>query len=326
MDKGKHFTREDRLELAKMLERGYSLRRIAIRLNRNVSNVSREIKRNRRAKDSRHGTPLVYDPTVANQKAYARRHAASFKSQKIVRSTALRAFIDHELLNFQTPQAIAGRLSTGKEGLPYVSRTTIERYLSSPYGEPIRLAIRRFKHQYKRRRRRRRSNAPDDRIFIDERPDIIKHRGRVGDVEMDFIVSGTHGIGQLLTVVDRKTRKSFIRKLFPVTLDNLRRLLIEIKGEFPELKSITVDNDILLMQHNLISQTLGVPIYFCHPYSSWEKGSVENLNRFIRRFIVKGSDIHSYSTEQIHKIEELANKRFMQVLGYLTPNEAYAAR
>jgi len=324
MEKGRHFTKEDRLELAKMLKQGYSLRRIAIRLGRNVSNVSREIKRNRRAKDTRYGTPLAYDPHVAQQKAYSRRHSASFRSQKIVRNPDLRKFIDRELLNFQTPQAIAGRLSVGREGLPYVSRATIERYLVSPYGEPIRLAIQLFKSRYRRRRPRKRSEPLHDRVFIDERPEVIKNRERVGDVEMDFIVSGTNGMGQLLTVVDRKTRKSFVRKLFPVTVENLHNLLLEIRQEFPELKSITADNDILLAQHNLLGKLLGVPIYFCHPYSSWEKGSVENLNKFIRRFIAKGSDIHTYSTEQIRKIEELANTRFMEVLGFLTPNEAYA--
>ena len=102
---------------------------------------------------------------------------------------------------------------------------------------------------------------------------------------MDFVVSGKGGVGYLLTVCDRKARKSFIRKLYPVTFEKLKLALIQIKQKFPELKSITTDNDLLLSQHNILSEVLGVPIYFCHPYSSWEKGTIENLNKFIRRFI-----------------------------------------
>lgn len=140
---------------------------------------------------------------------------------------------------------------------------------------------------------------------------------------MDFIVSGKGGAGYLLTVRDRKTRKNFIRKLYPVTFENLKFALLEIKSKFPELKSITTDNDLLLSQHNILSETLEVPIYFCPPYSSWEKGSVENLNKFIRKFIRKGSDISSYSKEMIQRIEDISNNLYMAVLGYLTPNEAY---
>ena len=178
-----------------------------------------------------------------------------------------------------------------------------------------------FKKQYKRRRSRKLSEGLSERAFIDERPPTITNRERIGDVEMDFIVSGKSGSGYLLTVTDRKSRKSFVRKLLPVTVENLTNLLIEVKAEFPELESITTDNDILLAQHNLLAETLGVPIYFCHPYSSWEKGSIENLNKFVRKFIRKGSDISSYKNALIARVECLANGRFMEVLGFWTPDE-----
>lgn len=319
--KGKHFTRYDRNEIAKLLKSGMSLQNIADRLGKQKSAVWYEIKRNSRSKTSQYGEPEVYDPEVAQQKAYVKRKYAKYQGMKIMSHSKLKDFVDGCLLNHQTPSAIAGRLKIGREKLPYVSRSAIEKYLNSPFGSHIKFEVDRFKRQFRRRKKRPNVDKLTNRTFIDERPDIIANRDRIGDVEMDFIVSGRDGEGYLLTVIDRRSRKSFIRKLLPVTIKGLTELLISIKEEFPELKSITTDNDILLSQHNLLSEILNVPIYFCHPYSSWEKGSIENLNKFIRRFIRKGSNISSYTKSLIDKIETLANSRFMEVLGFLTPDE-----
>lgn len=319
----KHLTHADRREIEAMLKNNLSIRRIALRLNKSPACICKEIKRNSRATSSRFGAPRNYEADVANHKAYTRRYYAGFKGKKIIKDKKLHDFIDKSLLAFQSPEAISGRLSTGIEGLPYVSRSTIEDYLNSVYGEHIRVDIKKFKGKYKRKRMHSKKPALDGRIFIDERPEAIINRERVGDVEMDFIVSGKHGEGHLLTVIDRKTRRSFIRKLYPVNFEQLTKLLLDIKKDFPELKSITTDNDILLRDHNTLTKVLGVPIFFCHPYSSWEKGSIENLNKFVRRFIRKGTDLRTYTEEQVKELEDLANNRFMMVLDYLTPNECY---
>lgn len=319
----KHLTIEDRREIEALLKKGYSIRRIALRLDKTTSAISQEIKRNRRSINSRSGVPGEYVASVASNKATNRRREASRRHKTILGNPKLREFIDQALLHFQAPTAIAGRLKTGIEGLPYVSRNSIERYLNSVYGEAVRVEIAAFKKKYRRRINHNKKSAIDGRMFIDERPEVIQKRGRVGDIELDFIVSGKNGRGRLVTATDRRTRKSFIRKLFPVTAENLKLTLLEIKQVFPELKSITTDNDVLFTQHNTLSQVLEVPIYFCNPYHSWEKGSIENLNKFIRKFIKKGTELCLYTKEQLQKIEDLANNRYMQVLGYLTPEECY---
>lgn len=325
--KGKHLTLLDRREIEDMLKKGYKLSRIAVRLGKTYNAIKYEVNKHSRYIvediDESKAKTLVYEADIANHKAYTKRHFASFRGKKIMSHKALHDFIDTALLSFQSPEAIAGRLKTRFDGLPFVSRSTIESYLNSVWGEHIRIELKKFKKKYRRRINHSKHPALDGRMFIDERPTIITNRERIGDVEMDFIVSGKGGAGYLLTVCDRRARKSFVRKLYPVTFDNLKLALIQIKKKFPELKSITTDNDLLLSQHNILSEVLGVPIYFCHPYSSWEKGTIENLNKFIRRFIRKGSDIHTYSTAMIQRIEDLANNRFMKVLGYLTPNEFY---
>ena len=328
---GKHLTNYDRNEIDRLLNQHASQQQIADRLGVNKSTISRELKRNSRSPRTKYGKPNSYDSDVASQKAYVRRKYAKFQGMKIVGDSELKKFIDSSLLDFQSPSAIAGRLKAGLERnskgglLPSTSRGAIEKYLGSVYGEHIRVEVDEFKKQYRRRRSRKPSEGLSERTFIDERPPEITQRERIGDVEMDFIVSGRGGSGYLLTVTDRKSRKSFVRKLLPVTIEDLTKLLVEVKAEFPELKSITTDNDILLAQHNLLSETLEVPIYFCHPYSSWEKGSIENLNKFVRKFIRKGSDISSYKNALIERVELLANGRFMEVLGFRTPNECLDA-
>lgn len=229
----------------------------------------------------------------------------------------MRVFIEQSLLDGQSAKAISGRLKYKKKELPYVSKDTIYRYLRSPYGKIIGLILK----KKKRHKRRLKIIELKDRRFIDQRPKIIEKRGRVGDLEVDFIVSGKKGKGVLLTSTDRKIKTSFLELIINVSIDEFHQALLKIKKRFPELKSITVDNDILLQAHKTLEKLLGVKIYFCHPYHSWEKGSVENLNKYIRRHIPKGSDLSQYTKEDIKWVERKCNERFMECLIYATPEE-----
>ena len=163
-----------------------------------------------------------------------------------------------------------------------------------------------------------------DRKFIDERPSIIDLRKRIGDIEGDFIVSGKSGKGILLVVVDRKLRVSFLEQIYPVTIETVHTSFLAIKRRFPEMKTMTTDNDILFRHHQKLEKLLQIQIYFCHPYHSWEKGTVENTNKYIRKDIPKGSDLSCYSRSFIQSIEEKLNRRPMKCLKYFTPAEALA--
>jgi IS30 family transposase len=226
----------------------------------------------------------------------------------------------------QSPGAIAGRLKAGLEpGLPYVSRDTIETYIKSVHGRRIEYQLKVLKAGQKHRNKRRRPYTPppgDPKIYIDDRPDVIKNRERVGDLEVDFIVSGKAGKGYALTAADRKLRVGFIRKILPVTVANALKALQDIKRVFPELTSITTDNDILWRFHKQLEKALGVPFYFCDPYASWQKGGVENYNGEARVYVKKGSDISQYGEVYIATVETKLDNRYMKVLGYKTPKEA----
>jgi IS30 family transposase len=300
-----------------MLEKGHSLRAIARTLKRSVSTISDELKRNKVSE--------VYDPKKAHAKSQVRRKAAKFQGKKIVANKALQTFVEAELLNQQSPSAIAGRLATGVEGLPYASRDTIEEYIRSVYGRRLEYELKVLKRKRKWRTKRSAVERLEGRTSIDERPSVITNRERVGDVEADFIVSGKNGSGYLLTIVDRKIRVGFIHKLLPVTIAHMEQAFLDVKKVFPELKSITTDNDILFRHHQRLEALLSVPIYFCDPYSSWQKGSIENLNKHIRKYIPKSSDISQYDQEYIQFVQHRLNSRFMSVLGYKTPRECLVA-
>ncbi len=298
--------------------KGYSLRAIAKALDRSISTVSDELKRNTVA-----GT---YVPAKAHHKAYVRRKEAKFQGMRIVSDDALQHFIEAELLKLQSPAAIAGRLATGLDGMPFASRDTIERYVKSVYGRRLEYELKMLKAGQKRKGRKKRPPVESlgIRKGIDERPEIVKARGRVGDVEADFIVSGKTGSGYLLTVVDRKVRFGLVRKLLPVSIVSMEQAFLDTKAAYPELKSITTDNDLLFRHHQRLEQLVGVPIYFCDPYASWQKGTIENYNRQVRKYIPKGADISSYNTNYLQFVADRLNGRFMSVLGYKTPEECLA--
>lgn len=279
-------------------------------MKRSHTTIIYEIKNN--------STKGKYDPEKANHKSYVKRHKSSFRSSKIIRNKDLREFIETKLCDNQSPEAISGRLKYQEKNLAYVSKNTIYDFLDSAYGKLIKKKRKKLKY----RKKRTKVSKLKDRKFIDKRPKIVENRERVGDVEGDFIVSGKNGKGYLLVLIDRKTRYVFIEQILEVTIDNVHEKLLKIKKEFSEMKTLTLDNDILFRMHKTLEKILKIPIYFCHPYHSWEKGSVENINKYIRKYIPKGSDISKYDEEYIKAVQDKCNERFMKCLDYLSPAES----
>ena len=281
-------------------------------IKRSVSTVHDELVRNNvRGK---------YDAKKAQAKTTARRRKAWFQWKRIAQVPELKKYIADNLYHDHSPEAIAGRLKNVDTHIPYTSKNSIYRYLKSVHGR--RLEAYRAQRKTKKKQRRPRVGQLKDRVFIDKRPKIINARGRVGDVEADFIVSGKTGKGILLTVVDRKLRSVCIEKIFPVRIKNVHKAFVRIKKKFPEIRTISTDNDLLLQKHKELEKLLGIKIYFCHPYHSWEKGSNENANGQIRKYIPKGADISFYSKLFIQRVEDKLNRRFLKCLKYYTPAEA----
>lgn len=235
----------------------------------------------------------------------------------------LREIVEAYLLDDQSPEHIAQRIRRYHRYLPYVSGVTIRAYIESPYGR--RLEAHRTKVLKKRRGRRASKLRIKDRRSIDTRPAYINTRRRIGAAEGDFIVSGRGGAGLLFVVSDRKARMPFLEKIHPVSINAMERAFGRILRRFPEMKTITFDNDLLFMHHQRLEQRFGVKIYFCHRYAAWQKGGVENRNKIIRRYIPKGSDLSQYPRPYIRRLEEKLQRRIMKCLRYKTPAEIFAA-
>ncbi|MEK7566565.1 MAG: IS30 family transposase [Patescibacteria group bacterium] len=277
-----------------------------------VSTISDEIKLN-----SVNG---IYDPKKADHKSYVRRKYSKYQGMSIVADSKLQKFVDEKLYDDQSPKNIAGRIKKHEKHLPPVSKNSIYRYIESVYGRNIE----NHRNARKKRRRggRRKINEKlKDRTFIDQRPISIGKRARIGDAEADFIVSGKSRKGIILVVADRKSRAPFLEQILDVTIENVHQAFVRIKKRFPELRTVTTDNDILFQRFKELEKLLGVKIYFCHPYHSWEKGTVENINGYIRKDIPKSSDISKYSKEFIQSIEDKLQRRIIELLDHKTPLE-----
>lgn len=290
------------------------MRDIAKELDRSVSTISDELERNR--------VKGRYVARKAHHKAYVRRKYAKYQGMKIVNNKELWKYVKERLFQRRSPESISGRIKNHEKELPNVSADSIERFLKSVYGRRIEAYRERQKRRRRYRRRRSKVTQLKDRKFIESRPKIASRRGRVGDAEADFIVSGRDGRGVLLTVTDRKLRVSFIEKILPVSIENVHEGFRKIQQRYPELRTITTDNDLLLTKHKELEKLLDVKIYFCHPYHLWEKGTIENTNGEIRKDIPKSSNISSYSRPFIQKVETKLNNRYMECLAYATPQEA----
>lgn len=252
---------------------------------------------------------------------YVRMRKKRIIGKKIATHKELKAFVEEHLLDDQSPEEISKRLKRVEKQLPYVSASAIRRYVKSPYGR--RIEARRDKIFKKRRRGGGRKARIEGKRNIRERPKGINSRFGLGHMEGDFIASGKSGRGLVLGLRDRKVRINFLERIFPVSVRAVERALVRIKKRFPELRSITFDNDILFLEHKRLEKRLGIKIYFCDPHSPWQKPGIENLNKKLRRYIPKSSDISKYSRGFVHTLEEKINRHFMDCLGSLSPLEAY---
>ena len=292
-----------------MKNKGYSLRDIAKALCRSVSTISDEWNRGK--------VKRSYNPLKAHHKAYVRRWQSKYQGMKVVTHPEIQKLVDVLLLKGESPPNISGRLKKLKQ--TEVSKNSIYRYIKSVYGRKVEAW--RKKRKQRRRYRRPLAEKLKDRTFIDKRPLYINERRRIGDIEADFVVSGKSGRGMILVVVDRKSRMPYLEKILPVSIPEVEQAFLKIRERFPELKTMTPDNDILFQRHKELEKILHIKIYFCHPYHSWEKGTVENVNKYIRRDIPKGSDISKYSRQFIRSIEEKLQNKIYKVLRFQTPSE-----
>lgn len=297
---------EERFVIEKLFCLKIAIRRIAEFLGRSPNTVARELKKNQVRGE--------YTAEKAKVKNSQRRWRAKQQCLKVALDSFLTTFVREKLEKKWSPKQISGYLK--KELKLQCSAKAIYKFAESRGLD--RLFFWGWNQHQGGRKRGHWKTAHDGRHFIDERPLC---RNELGHFEIDFIVSKDSS-WVLLVVVDTLTKKTWVKKLPNRKRDTIRAALSSVfHGVI--LKSITTDNDIAFTCWRELEILLNTPIYFTHPYHSWEKGLVENTNRWIRCFVPKRRDIKSVTEEEIQEILSFLNDRPREVLGFRIPSEYY---
>jgi IS30 family transposase len=304
----KHLNQIQRDRIEALLNASHKQEEIAKILEIDKSTISREIKRNRRKTNNQ------YQAIAAQHKAYVRRKYAKYQGKKINENNELKQYIIDKLAKHWNPDEISGRMKNENQSF-YASKTSIYEWLRSNYGQ--------YWCQYlysQRYRKKKRKNKKIKKALIPNRIGIeLRPNGSVyGDYEADTMVSGKkHQSKHSLSVIyERKARYVKISKIKSLKPRLFNQSILKMKENL-KIKTLTMDNGI----ENQYHQQLNINTYFCNPYSSWQKGGVENVIKMIRRFVLKGSDLKTYSHQHIRKIEHILNNKPRKSLNYKTPLE-----
>jgi IS30 family transposase len=320
-----HLSQEQRYQLEALLKVGQKKSIIAQMLGVHRSTIYREIKR---CLTTRGPGAFEYRASKAD------RHAQllhKYKPKKIRFTEALkektRIWLREEKLS---PELIS--IKGHQELGDFVSHETIYQWIWK-VKHSFKIGDQKDKKLYKElkhgKRRRKRANIHGsrglipNRVSIEQRPAIVNKRKRIGDTEVDLMM-GKHHRGALLVVIDRATLKTSLQKV--ATRDApliARKIIRKFISHKRWMKTMTFDNDLAFAAHEQIAKRIGVKTFFARPYTSQDKGSVENRIGIIRRFFPKKTDLSLVSDYEVKRVERILNKRPVRKFNYKTPNQVY---
>jgi len=335
----KYLTWTQRLTLEKCYNAGLNVRDIAANVGMSQQTVYRELKRGaclQRYKvydkygDFVYKERVVYSADVA-QDRYIINATSKGVPLKIGKNFKLVEYIQRRIIEDKlSPHAIAGELKRNNclFGMS-LSKTTIYRYIETGIFPDVLLEyISPRAHRYRHPKGKR---APKG-TSIEQRPDNIAAREEFGHWEIDCVCCNK--LCAWLTLSERLTRKEFIFKMPNQKSESVVKCINKLEWKFGKnfktiFKSITADNgsefsDFKGMEQSIFNKkSARTKVYYCHPYSAYERGTNERLNREIRRLVPKGSDLSAYSEEEVKNIEDWVNRYPRSVLGFATSEELF---
>lgn len=318
----KRLSYKERIVIETLLKENKSKNYIAKQLKRNRTTITREV------------NLWVIKPTDIYKADMAHWYALQLNkskkySDKINAYPKLKVFIYRNLILGTSPELMAGRLKILHPNDPIMSISHesiykhIYKHRQTNLGRKL-IKLLPYQHHKRRQKRKFGKNRPriKNQTSIDSRPNHVELRLEVGHWEGDLMI----GVGQksaIGTIVERKTRYTFIVKLENRKSETVTHQFAKIVNTLPKFitKTMTYDNGMEMANHQWLTNNTGMDVYFAHPYSSWERGTNENTNGLIRRFLPKGTDFNNVTEEQLKAIEKNLNNRPKKVLGYRTPNE-----
>jgi len=312
-----HLSLQEREEIAIGLEKGLKKYEIAAIINRSTSTISREIKRNI--------SVVKYAGYRAN-KAQSRADIRKVRShrRKRIPNKKLRHFICKHIRKGYSPEIIAV-IAAEKNKKWKTNHETIYQWIYKDCRNLIPFLTRSHCKRYKRRTGKEKRGKIPNRIMIEHRPEHVNLRSRIGHWEADTIIS-RKSKAAVMVLVERRTRYLILKKLSAKTAYDVHRaIVISLRGYPKKVKrSITYDNGLENASHEHTNKVLNMKSYFCNPYHSWEKGTVENIIGIIRRFYPKKTDWNNISQWDLNKVARYINNRPMKLLGYTSPLQVFA--
>ncbi len=302
-------TREQRYQIYALKKEGHNRTQIARNVGVHKATVSRELVRNLGGRG--------YRPKQADELAQERQ-----KQRVRPRITAAQWAQVEELLRQEwSPEQISGRLALEQQ-----ARISHERIYQYVYADKARGGtLSRHLRCRKVRRKRygsysRRGQIPH-RVLIDQRPQVVEQKARLGDWEADTIIGQRHQQA-IVSLVERKSKLTRLAKVARNTAELVAQAMTT-QLQSLVVKTITSDNGREFAHHQHLAAHLSADFYFAHPYSSWERGANENTNGLVRQYFPKKSDFSKITDRQINKVVERLNQRPRKTLGYKTPNEVF---
>jgi len=300
-----HFTRDERVFLAKLRADGLGVRAIARILGFHPSSIYRELKRG--------ASPAAtgYSIRAARSRARRLRAEANQQHRKLTEDKAARILV--LLKQYRSPEQIGHSIG--------LSHATVYRWL---WAQPKAFitAIRQYLRHPKLRRkygtkRREKQRELLKKRWIDERPQATDDRLFYGHWEGDTVRGKKHS-GYLVTLVERKSGYALVGHIPRATKEAFREEAERLLAPLPKhlKRSLTLDNGTEMQDYKALERHTGIRIYFAHPYHSWERGSNENLNGLLRQFFPKQMSFAHLTQKQVDLAANLLNTRPRKRHGY----------
>jgi len=303
-------TQEQRYQISAMLKIGQNQTEIAETIGKHKSTISREVRRNRGQRG--------YRPKQAQQMSLDRRKKAKPRIQE-----STWALIESKLQEDWSPEQIADWLKRNTD--IQVSHERIYQYILADKRTGGRL----YKHLRCQKKRRKRYGGYDrrgklpNRRSIEERPEIVDQRQRIGDWEVDTMIGKGHRQA-IVTLTERKSRFSLLRKVKRRKAKLVSAAVIDLLQPVADRShTITADNGKEFADHERIAHELEISFFFAHPYAAWERGANENMNGLVRQYIPKNRDLSSVTDEELLQIMNKLNHRPRKCLDFKTPFQVF---
>ena len=314
-----HLTPSERESVMCLRHDGCGIREIARKLGRSPSTISRELARNEIHKGS-------YSAIKA-QERYRQRRIRCRPKQKLT-DEGTRSRLLHYLEEGWSPEQIVGRLKrTGGKELGVSVPTIYRAFTRGLLPREATACLRRKAKPYRKKMGPVNGRGHiRDAVSIESRPEGARRREEIGHWEGDTVL-GRQGTGGIVTLVERKSRYSLMKKIENKTAEMTTGAIVSLfSGVAPEaLKTLTLDNGKEFSGHKEISRMAGLPVYFAHPGCPGERGTNENTNGLVREYLPKGLDFGEVQDETVQSIEARLNSRPRKCLDFLTPAEVFFA-